>query len=63
MISGEYEERNTRVYKSALTSASALLFRDPNTLLAESLKCRLFRISPLELRVVLEFFIALRLGL
>ena len=33
------------------------------TLLVESLKCKLFLISPLEFNVVLEFLIALRLGL
>lgn len=45
------------------TSISALLFREPITLLVESLKCKLFLISPLEFNVVLEFLMALRLGL
>lgn len=40
-----------------------LLLREPSMLLLESLRWRLLRMSPLELRVVREFLMALRLGL
>ena len=46
-----------------LTSSSVLLFLLPSMLLAESLKLRLFLMSPLDVRVVREFLIAVKVGL